>query len=186
MMVYLAMMKNTLMKTRLFTTLSFVVGAAFFLGCQTPKPSNGVTADAITVNFAHPDKYTDFTDRLGGPPSDSYSAILRDYLKTTAPSYLQAGQKLAVTFTDIDLAGDFVPSARTNSNQIRVVKAIYRPRMEINFQLTGADGKTLKEGPRTLMDMNFQMDQPMSVTSGDQTLYYDKQLLLRWLQTEFK
>jgi hypothetical protein len=173
------------MKTRLFATLSFVVGAGLFLGCQTPKPSNGVTADAITVNFSHPDKYTDFTDRLGGPPSDSYSATLLNYLKTTAPSYLQAGQKLTVTFNDIDLAGDFMPSTLSNSNQIRVVKPIYRPRMEINFQLTGADGKVLKEGQRTLMDMNFQMDQPASVTSGDRPLFYDTQLLLRWLQKEF-
>jgi Protein of unknown function (DUF3016) len=180
------MIKITLMKTRLFATLSLVVGTVFFLGCQTPPPSNGVTADAITVNFSHPDKYTDFTDRLGGPPSDSYSAILLNYLKSTAPAYLQAGQKLTVTFTDIDLAGDFLPSTRSNSNQIRVVKPIYRPRMEINFQLTGADGKTLKEGQRTLMDMNFQMDQPASVTSGDRPLFYDTQLLLRWLQTEFK
>lgn len=175
------------MKTRLLTTLSFVVAAVFF-GCQstsTPAPS-GVTADAITVNFPHPEKYTDFTDTLGGLPSDSYSTTFRDYLKKTAPYYMQAGQKLTVTFNDIDLAGDFQPGTRSNANQIRIIKDIYRPRMDINFQLTGADGKVVKEGQRTLMNMNFQMDQSANITSGNEPLFYDKQLLLRWLQTEFK
>jgi hypothetical protein len=175
------------MKTRLLTLLAIV--GALLTGCEsttTPKVDNNVTAADITVNFPNSDKYTECRESMSGPTSTYYLDLLRDHLKERAPQYLQRGQKLTVTFNDIDLAGDFVPSGRADSDRIRIVKTIYRPRMDINFTLTGADGAVVKEGQRTLMNLDYQMDSTMNMTTGNQPLFYDKQQLTRWLQNEFK
>ncbi len=174
------------MKTRL-TTLSCVIGALLLAGCETaPKVENGVTASDITVNFPNSDKYTEARESMNGPTSEYYLGILRDDLKERAPQYLQKGQKLTVTFNDIDLAGDFLPSGRPDSDRIRIIKPIYRPRMDINFSVTGADGKVVKEGQRTLMNLDYQLDSAVNQTTGQRPLFYDKELLKRWLQDEFK
>ena len=38
------------------------------------------------------------------------------------------GDKLTITFTDIDLAGDFEPWRGPQWDEVRIVKAIYPPR----------------------------------------------------------
>jgi hypothetical protein len=173
------------MKTRL-TTLLCVVGA-LLAGCETaPKVVNGVTAADITINFPHSDKYTECREEMNGATSEYYLGILRDHLKERAPQYLQKGQKLTVTFNDIDLAGDFLPSGRPDADRIRIIKPIYRPRMDLNFSVTGADGKVVKEGQRTLMNLDYQLDSAVNTTTGNRPLFYDKELLTRWLQDEFR
>lgn len=175
------------MKTRLITLLAIV--GVLLTGCEsttTPKVDNGVTAADITVNFPNSDKYTECRESMNGPTSEYYLKELESHLKERAPQFLQKGQKLTVTFNDIDLAGDFIPSGRADSDRIRIVKSIYRPRMDINFSVTGADGKVVKEGQRTLMNLDYQMDSTINMTTGNQPLFYDKQQLTRWLQSEFK
>lgn len=177
------------MKTRLLT-LSLIVVGALLTGCESqstaPKIANGVTAADITVNFPNSDKYTECRESMNGPTSEYYLGLLRDHLKDKAPQYLQKGEKLTVTFNDIDLAGDFLPSGRPDSDRIRIIKAIYRPRMDINFQVVGADGKVVKEGQRTLMNLDYQMDSALQQTTGNPPLFYDKRVLTLWLDNEFK
>ena len=48
-----------------------------------------------------------------------------------ANEVLPAGQTLTVTFTDIDLAGDFEPWRGGQAMDIRIVKDVYPPRMDL-------------------------------------------------------
>jgi hypothetical protein len=164
-----------------------VFAVSFLLnGCQsTPVVSNGVTAAAITVTFKDSDKFTDVRDTMGGQTVPRYLDILSDHLKKTAPAFLQSGQKLAVTFNDIDLAGDFLPGPRAGAQDIRIIKPIYRPRMELNFEVRDASDKVVKDGPRTLIDLNFQFDSTNIMVRGNEELAYDKLLLTHWLEKEF-
>lgn len=172
------------MKTH--TLLPLLAAGLMLAGCQTtPKVNNGVTATDITISFQEADRFTDAADDLGGGASDYVLNSLRDYLKEQAPRYLQTGQKLAVTFTDIDLAGDIPPSARPAAQDIRVIKAIYTPRQTLTFTLTDASGTVLKEGKRTLSNLNFQLDS-INPRSQSESFFYDKQLLNTWLRDEFK
>ena len=66
---------------------------------------------------------------------------------------------------------------------VRLIKEIYRPRMTLKFVLTGADGKTIKEGDRTLMDLNFMVN--INITDRNDPLFYDKELLTSWVKKEF-
>lgn len=151
-------------------------------GCTTPSPSNGVAAADITVEFQNPDDFRDVRDSLGGSTDQNALAALRTWLQENAPAHLAAGQKLRVTFTDIDLAGDFLPGA--NVDRVRIIRGVYIPRMELSFAVTDAAGQVVKEGTRTLTNLDFQ-------TTGrrigsDQSFFYDKMLLEDWLRKEFK
>ena len=44
----------------------------------------------------------------------------------------------------------------------------------------------VKEGQRSLMNLDYQMDSTMNITTGSQPLFYDKQQLTRWLENEFR
>ena len=55
---------------------------------------------------------------------------------------LPEGQKLSMTVTDVDLAGD----VRIGSmSEVRIVKNIYHPRIEFSYKLTNADGSMVVE-----------------------------------------
>jgi hypothetical protein len=161
----------------------FLIAAGLGLaGCQ--HPAGRQDSGAVTVDFQNPDNFRDVRDSLGGPTDESALAALRTFLQENAPSYLASGQKLHVTFTDIDLAGDFPVSGGGRYDRVRVIRSVYIPRQEFTFQVTDDAGHLVKEGKRTLTDLNFQAN---SLRIGsDQPYFYDKILLEDWLRKEFK
>lgn len=140
-------------------------------------------SDAVTVSFHESDKFTDACSRWGGETDQDYLDLLSTHLQKSAPRLLAAGQKLEVTFTDIDLAGDFIPG-NVRSQDIRVIKDIYIPRQKLIFRLVGADGQVVKEGERRLSDMNFMNN--LRLAGRGEPLFYDKALLTDWLEKELK
>ena len=149
-------------------------------GCTTPTSSNGVAAEDITVEFQHPENFRDASDSLGGFTDQNALDALRTWLQENAPARLATGQKLRVTFTDIDLAGDFLPGSSVD--RVRIIRSIYIPRMELFFAVTDATGQVVKEGKRTLTNLDFQNTGRR--ISSDQQFFYDKQLLEEWLRKE--
>jgi hypothetical protein len=154
-------------------------------GCQsTSTSSNHAAVSDVAVNFQDPEKFDDVRETFAGGPSQYYLDILSKHLKEVAAAHLAAGQKLTVTFTNIDLAGDFIPSGRVDLNDVRIIKDIYIPRMTLTFQLKDASGAVIKEGERKLSDMNFQDN--ISLIGRNEPLNYDKALLDKWVTSEFK
>jgi DUF3016 family protein len=142
-------------------------------------------ADArAEVIFVSPEKFTDVRDAYTASERgrDGILSQIRDYLVDRANYYVPAGQKLTVSFTDIDLAGDFEPWRGSEGMDIRIVKDIYPPKMDLEFKLTGADGAVLKEGKRQLRDLVFMSK--LSINQND-ALRFDKALLDDWLRSEF-
>jgi len=167
------------MKTHLACPL--LVAGLLLAGCTTPTDPNGVTAADITVEFQNPDGFRDVRDSLGGSTDENALAALRTWLQENAPARLAAGQKLHVTFTDIDLAGDFLPGSTVD--RVRIIRGIYIPRMEFTFAITDAAGQVVKQGTRTLTNLDFQSTGRR--TGFDQAFFYDKMLLEDWLRKEF-
>ena len=171
------------MKIRLVHPL--IIAGLLLAGCSTPTTArNGVTAADITVEFQHPDDFRDVRESLGGSTDENALHALRTYLQENAPARLQAGQKLHVTFTDIDLAGDFTGSGGGQFDRVRLVKAIYIPRQEFSFAVTDSAGQVVKQGTRMLTDLDFQ-SAALRIGS-DQPFFHDKMLLEKWLRDEFK
>lgn len=156
--------------------------AAGGLSAAAPAPA----ASRVAVVFDHPEKYTDLKDNWSDSENergrDRYLPPLREYLEQTLANRLPAGQQLTITFSDIDLAGDFEPWRGVQFDDVRIVKDIYVPRMNFSFKVTDASGAVIKSGERKLIDMGFQL----SITPAfrDDPLRYEKAMLASWFSQE--
>ena len=102
-------------------------------GCQSAQTSSAPAKPGnVTVNFHEADKFTDVRESFGASVSQNYLDLLGEHLQRTAANHLPPGQKLTVTFTDIDLAGDFLPT-RAGLQDVRIIKEIFLPHMTFNF-----------------------------------------------------
>lgn len=138
--------------------------------------------ESVSVSFHESDKFTDARSSFGGETDKHYLDTLAGHLKKSAEKRLAPGQKLEVTFTDIDLAGDFVPNA--GAHDVRVIRDIWIPRQKLTFRLLDETGQVLKEGERRLTDLNFMNN--VGIIGRDEPLYYDKALLADWVAKELR
>jgi hypothetical protein len=169
------------MKT--ITPRSLLVAAALLslgLGARAADNPAAASSRAI-VNFENPEKFTDVKDSQTGSDKgrDYYLKEIRLLVEEEAAKLLPEGKKLTITFTDIDLAGDYLPSMPSGQD-IRVIKDIYFPRMKFTYTITDASGAVVKEGTENLSDMNFMMN-PGILNRGE-PLFYDKAMLRDWLR----
>lgn len=138
----------------------------------------------VAVNFQDPAKFTDVRDSdMGDYERTTYLDSLREHLIEKARPLIPEGSKLTVTFTDIDMAGDFEPWRGPRFGDIRIVKDIYPPRLVFTFQVTDAAGRVVKEGKRDLRDLAFLSKINMSFR--DDPVRHEKGLLDDWLRDEF-
>lgn len=158
--------------------LAAVLASSSAYAADADKPASNVT-----VTFNESEKFTDARSSFGGSTDQGYLADLSQHIQKTAAKRLAAGQKLEIVITDVDLAGDFLPG-RPNTQDIRIIKEIYIPRVKFSFKLLDADGKVVKEGERKLSDLNFMMN--ANIIGRNEPLFYDKALLSDWINKEFR
>jgi hypothetical protein len=138
----------------------------------------------VDVKFGDLSKFTDLRVSILTSPRDreALAEELRRHIERVAPARLPAGQKLAVLITDVDMAGEYPPITGGFSRDVRVIKDVYPPRIDLDFKLTRADGTVEREGHRELRDAGFMWStSPLS----SQPLAIEKALLDAWLQKEF-
>lgn len=171
------------MKTTRILLLSVLVLTAGGVARALDPVKGPSTVDVV---FFEPEKFTDVRDGYMGSDQgrDATLVELKEYLVKRAVRGLAPGQKLSITITDVDLAGDFEPWRGSQWSDVRVVKDLYPPRITLAFRLTDADGTVSKEGKRDLRDLAFLM----KITSGfrSDTLRHEKALLDDWLSVEFR
>jgi hypothetical protein len=137
----------------------------------------------IEVTFSHPEKFSDVRDGYMGSDQgrDGLLGQLKDYIVQRAQSRVPEGQKLSILVTEVDLAGDFEAWHGPQMSDVRVVKDVYPPKIDLEFKLTGPDGKVVKEGQRQLRDLAFMMK--LSINRDD-NLRFEKALVDDWLRDE--
>jgi hypothetical protein len=172
-------MKTTRILSLLLVGLSGVnLAPTVFAANPKPEPRTEVI-------FFEPEKFTDVRDSTLGSERGRTDTleVLKTYLQDRAQIYVPEGAKLSVTITDVDLAGDFEPWRRTSAQDVRIVRDIYPPRINLSFKLTDANGEVVKQGSRELRDLNFM--QSISTMAND-SYRYEKALLDDWLRSEFQ
>ena len=162
--------------SRLLPLLAALLLAA---GCQTPTPPlPAASVDGrVTVIFDKPDEFTAAKSSYNMGTDHGYLDELHRYIDRESRVYLADGQRLTVTFTDIDLAGDFRPD-RARADNIRIIKEIYRPRLQFSYSVADATGKVINSGEENLTDMNFMSRLRMS---HSEELFYEKAMLKDWM-----
>jgi hypothetical protein len=163
------------------------LGLVLILSLLAPAAVRAGGSSNITVTFDNPEKFTDVKDSFVGSEKgrDAILSEIRQFIESRAKSYLHEGQQLEVTFTDIDLAGDYEPQHGPQWQDVRIVKGIYPPRLQLEFKLTGADGRVIGEGKRKLTDLDFQ-DRVLPPTNMSESLRYEKDLLNDWMREDLK
>lgn len=163
---------------------TILAGTMLLAACAAPPVNDraGTTPLNVRVEYINPEKFTDVGDR--SLSSDAvradYLEQLRRHLLQRAAARLPAGQNLAVSITDVDMAGNFEPW-RIRLGDTRIIRDVYPPRINLNFKLTGDNGKVIREGNRQLRNSAFLM----SVLSyRNDVLRYEKALLDDWLERE--
>jgi hypothetical protein len=168
------------MKTTHFTLVA-LLGSFAVLGVRAADTK---TSPRVEVTFVEPEKFTDIADGPRGSDFGREGNVeeLKTYLVERANRYVPAGQKLLITVTDVDLAGEIEPWRSGSAHDVRIVKDIYRPRIELSYKLVDASGATIKEGKRSLTDMTFNMN--INPNRSDPRVY-EKRLLDDWLRSDF-
>ena len=144
-------------------------------------------ASRVSVNWAPSDTLSEVkqnpTHRGLQRPEDWMKELSR-YIRERANAQLPPGQQLDVTIDDIKLAGDFEPWHGPNAQDIRFMKDIYPPRIELHYRLIGADGKTVRESQAKLRDLSYLHENVMPTDTDP--LRYDKHMIDTWIKTEFR
>ncbi len=169
------------------TTRLLLLSALAWVGAGTVSALDTVKGPSrVEVVFFEPEKFIDVRDSYMGSDKgrDGTLETLKEYLTTRGVRGLLPGQKLAITITEVDLAGDFEPWRGGQWGDVRIVKDIYPPRISLVFRLTNADGTIVKEGKRDLRDLAFMMKLTMGFR--DDPLRHEKALLDDWLSAEFR
>jgi hypothetical protein len=165
----------------LVCSLFAVLGAT---GVSAVTPADLALA-RTEVRYVEPAKFTDVRSDLMGSDRDrtAYLDMLREHIEKRVAAWLPAGHKLTIAVHDVDMAGEFEPWRGPRFQDIRIVKDIYPPRIDLEFQLVDARGEVVREGRRQLRDLAFMMN--LSINRND-SLRHEKQLIDSWLKDEFR
>lgn len=139
------------------------------------------TAQAdVHVNFVKPETFVDIKDNNGFRQDD----VLKDieaHLIAQAQKYLP-GRDVRINVTDVDLAGHVEPFG-PSATWVRVMRTVTLPSISLNYEVLDG-GKVVQQGEARLRDMNYQ-DGFIGYFSSD-TLRYEKRMIDRWFQGEFR
>ncbi|MGH8477019.1 MAG: DUF3016 domain-containing protein [Methylococcales bacterium] len=142
----------------------------------------------VNVKFIEPENYTDLslsgssTDRIQRHILDELSKFLVDLGARTLP----AGQKLEVEVYDIDMAGNYEPWRAPFLTNTRIVRDVYRQRMDIHYILRNAQGSVVKERWENFSDLNYLITANPYAYLYNDPLRYEKALLRKWFNANFE
>lgn len=143
-----------------------------------PEPS------PVTVEWTNPEEFTEvrYDRRFRAAAPTVWLGEFRRELVRRGEKLLQPGQQLRITITDVKLAGKTEPWHGLGNNDIRIVRPIYPPRINLFFELRDASGTVIANGERKLRDPGF-LDR--DIGPSHDPYRFCKRLLTDWLRKEF-
>lgn len=149
---------------------------------------NATDAKAATrtdVIFDHPENFTDVKDSAVPTDKgrDSILSNIRSFIVDEADRVLPEGYSLRITFTDIDLAGEYEPWRGPQWDDVRIVKSIYPPAFKFTYSVMDPSGRVAKEGSENIRDMTF--DTRITLDRSD-PLRYEKDFLDDWMHANLR
>lgn len=159
-----------------------VIAAVFgFLAVNALQAADPAKPARANVIFDHPEKFKDIKDAFQ-PTEKGQAAILeqiREFIVHEANYFIPEGYHLTMTFTDIDLAGDFEPWLGDQWQDVRIVKPIYPPELKFEWVVTDPRGQVVRHGKEDILDVGF--DWRITANSND-SLHFEKDILTEWMR----
>lgn len=175
-------MKQNVYSLVLAAALSLLPFSAFAASSSKTKSAE---PSRVEVVFQDPDKFTDVKDSSMNSDKgrDGILDDIRTFVVDSASRFLPAGAKLKITFTEIDLAGEYEPWRGPSAHDVRIVKDIYPPRFDFSYVVTDETGAVIKEGKEQLRDMSFMM---RLVIDRSDPLRFEKDMLQEWMRSNLR
>ena len=136
----------------------------------------------VAVSWSEPAGFTEIRysrNRYEAARGDWVRSLAR-HLADRAARVMAPGERLEVEITDIQRAGQYEPVAG-RLDQVRMVRDIYPPRIELRYTRYDASGAPVDSGERELTDIGFLAHSAHALHSQD-PLRHEKRLLDQWIR----
>jgi hypothetical protein len=172
--------------------LSLIV-AASLVGCASTGPERVTDADLpravgtgtpVSVSWGDPAQFTElrYSHNRHEAAQGDWVEDLASHVAKRVAKVLPAGETVEVEIVDIERAGEY-EWAFGRTDDVRVLRDVYPPRMELRFQRMDANGNVIAEGERRLSDLAYLTgSQPLSASDP---LRFEKRMIDQWVRKEF-
>lgn len=158
--------------------MGLVMSSTFLVGSLHAATNT----DPVMIDWIKPEKFRD-VDTANGNKKRYQARVMKElekYIQQELPKFLNDGQRIKLKVYDLDLAGDVRPMMAAG-NDIRVIKSIYPPMIDIEYSVVDNNGKVIKEQRKRFRDMAFNMGSPLVASKQ---LGYEKAMLKKWMRNE--
>jgi hypothetical protein len=154
---------------------------AFCLALVTVVAQAATSPDHVSVHYKDPKNFSEAKLSVGIhlTDTDAYLKPLKAYIAERASRVLAPGQRMDIEVTDVKRAGEYEPWRGPRFDDVRIIKEVYPPRIDLNFTLYDGDGKVVKQGSRKLRDVAFMSH---GFPNNQDSLRYEKGLIDQWLR----
>lgn len=153
-----------------------IFGAALAL---TAVPAAG----KLKVRFIHPERFTDARLNASYGADARVLRLIEQHLQDLADRCLDPDQELAIQVLDIDLAGRQEWWAYSGARDLRVMREITWPRIEITYSLR-RNKDDVVEAKERISDVNYLLNSS-SARSDSMPLPYERAMLTKWFERRF-
>lgn len=147
-----------------------------------------LNAAQVEIKWEEPKSYTDVK-----PTNESRTRFRERTFKNIEEYFVELAEKLpedqtlAITVTDLDLAGQVWPShfvgLSNSTGDVRLIKQIDIPRMSFSYTLSDSSGNVIKSEDVKIKDMGF-MD-TVGTHRNHEALVYEKAMIKDWFDETF-
>lgn len=143
----------------------------------------GPAAAAFQIRFVEPERFTDASLDTGYGSDARVLRVIEQHLQGLADRCLDPGQTLEIQVLDIDLAGRQEWWNRAGAYDLRVMREITWPRIDIAYALR-RDNADVIEAREKISDMNYLLNS--AYVRGDSApLPYERAMLTSWFERKF-
>ena len=152
-----------------------------------PQAPRALPADGpVSVQWTDPNQFTEI--RSSGnrfqAQQGNWVQDLAGYFRDSVARRLPPGDRMQITITDIKRAGQYEPWHGPRSDDIRIVKDLYPPRLSFNYAWTDSSGKVIDQGEQRLIDTAFLVND--SRIGNSDPLRYEKRMIDEWTRKQFR
>lgn len=144
----------------------------------TVEPKTVSATDGLaTVNLVNPHDFSDIETGNLSIQSDFEQSVADKLAEALADHFKESGMTIDITFSDIDLAGE----TRFNTQEIRILKDVYIPRMSFEYVIKDAAGNVKLADKVDIKDMGYLSKRLVGREAND-SIGYDTRMLIEYFE----
>ncbi|WNC67942.1 DUF3016 domain-containing protein [Thalassotalea nanhaiensis] len=165
-------------------TLITIILAMLLASCSntTVEPKTvSATAGSATIKLVNPHDFSDIDTGNIGIQSNFEQNVADKLAEALDDHFKESGMSIDITFSDIDLAGE----TKFNTQEIRILKDLYIPRMSFEYVIKDAAGKLILSDTAVIKDMGY-LSRRLTGLDANDSLGYDIRMLIEYFEKALK